>query len=205
MTASIQAIFRPYLRGLLNGPATRQDALLPGDAMDSDFNQLYAQLRLRPDCTLDEFKRAYRRRVAELHPDRRPEEAGQVADSQATALSELTSLYTTATRFHRAHGRLPGAPPRPRVAMNAAAEPRSRHPHRSRSGELDAATPQKDSTSPPHRTRFAALIVLVVLALIVILEVTTPDRAVPEAIENAGAMPGDSPAEANAPVDPGVP
>ncbi|MFS8136552.1 MAG: J domain-containing protein [Thermomonas sp.] len=73
--------------------------------MKRDMSQLYSRLGLRPDCTLDEFKHAYRRRIAELHPDHTK---GTARD--ANTLSELVWLYATASSFHRRHGRLPGAP-----------------------------------------------------------------------------------------------
>ena len=75
--------------------------------MDAEFDQLYAQLRLTPACSLDELHRAFRRAVSELHPDR----AGS-ADGEAQArLRELIRLHARATEFHRRHGRLPGANP----------------------------------------------------------------------------------------------
>ena len=39
-------------------------------ARDTDFLELYRNLGLNPDCGLIEFKQAYRRRLAVLHPDR---------------------------------------------------------------------------------------------------------------------------------------
>ncbi|MEL1263986.1 J domain-containing protein [Pseudoxanthomonas putridarboris] len=74
--------------------------------MENDFTRLYAQLDLPPDCGLDELKHAYRRRVAELHPDRR--QVGDSADN-ARQLAQLITLYKQALRFHARHGRLPGA------------------------------------------------------------------------------------------------
>ncbi len=73
--------------------------------MEPDFSQLYSQLDLAPDCTVDELKRAYRRRVGQLHPDRHP---GFRASETDTEFSELIALYGMAMRFHRRHGRLPG-------------------------------------------------------------------------------------------------
>lgn len=87
-----------------------------GVATKADFMALYQQLGLAPGCSLDELKTAYRRRVAELHPDRHG-----AAATDATALSELTVAYNAASVFHRRYGRLPGAahpapaPPQPRA------------------------------------------------------------------------------------------
>jgi hypothetical protein len=77
-------------------------------ADETDFVDLYARLRLQPGCTLAEFKQAYRRHVAQWHPDRRRE--GH-ADALATRrMQRLTRQYAAAMAFHRRHGRLPGAP-----------------------------------------------------------------------------------------------
>lgn len=94
--------------------------------MRPDFSRLYAQLDIRPDCTLEEFKHAYRRRIAELHPDK-----GAHADTPEShaLLPDLIVLYVTATRFHRRHGRLPGAlPPLPPRADSVAASPTAAEP-----------------------------------------------------------------------------
>jgi hypothetical protein len=75
---------------------------------ETDFIDLYGKLRVEPGCSLDEFKRAYRRNVALWHPDRR---RGTRADKLAAArLQRLTAQYGAAMDFHRRHGRLPGAP-----------------------------------------------------------------------------------------------
>ena len=74
-----------------------------------DFALLYARLGLPPDCTLEQFKHACRQRIAELHPDRDRAPPGAAAPD--LAISELLSLYAGAVRFHRRHGRLPGAQP----------------------------------------------------------------------------------------------
>ena len=73
----------------------------------TDFFQFYQQLGLNPDCSLEELKNAYRRRVAELHPDRQP--AGHHDPASAASLQELTAAYNAATGFRRRYGRLPGA------------------------------------------------------------------------------------------------
>lgn len=74
--------------------------------MDSDFSQLYSQLGLSPQAGVEDLKRAYRRRVGQLHPDRHPDDGG-TADTHAE-FAQLISLYGMAMRFHRMHGRLPG-------------------------------------------------------------------------------------------------
>jgi hypothetical protein len=79
----------------------------------TDFIDLYRKLRLEADCTLAEFKQAYRRHVAQWHPDRR---RGTRADALAAArLQRLTAQYSAAMDFHKRHGRLPGAAGAPRV------------------------------------------------------------------------------------------
>ena len=90
--------------------------------MKLDFPKLYSQLGLTPDCSLDEFKHAYRRRVSELHPDRH--HADTMGDTHPQQLMELISLYKQALRFQELHGRLPGsqadpAPPAPRPSSRA--------------------------------------------------------------------------------------
>lgn len=79
--------------------------------MTPDFSLLNSELNLPPDCSLEEFKRAYRRRIAQLHPDRTGVDASS-ADAQA-ALSELIATYVAVNRFHRRYGRMPGASHRP--------------------------------------------------------------------------------------------
>lgn len=131
--------------------------------MSQDFALLYQQLGLQRDCSLEELKRAYRVRVAELHPDRHRDEA--TSDEALRALTELTALYSGAIRFHRIHGRLPGATPR--VVVHAYAAHASRAP-----GE--PATPSHTSASArseaPTRTgRIATLSILVLVVVMVVL------------------------------------
>lgn len=76
-------------------------------ARETDFLDLYRTLGLEPGCNLDEFKRAYRRRVSVLHPDRGDNHSGEVIAAQR--LQQLTAMYGMAMEFQRQHGRLPGA------------------------------------------------------------------------------------------------
>ncbi|RNF83276.1 hypothetical protein [Montanilutibacter psychrotolerans] len=78
--------------------------------MKPDLTLLYSQLGLKPNCSLEELQLAYRRRISELQSNR---EAGSTPSPEsAAALRDLIGLYTTASRFQRRYGRLPGAPPR---------------------------------------------------------------------------------------------
>lgn len=72
----------------------------------TDFIGLYRELGLEPDCSVDAFRLAYRRRVADLHPDR----AGASGED---GLKTLNLRYAAALEFHRHYGRLPGATPLP--------------------------------------------------------------------------------------------
>ncbi len=87
----------------------------------TDFMGLYHDLGIGADCTLDTFRLAYRRRVAELHPDR----AGSGHEEE---LKALNLRYEAVLDFHRLHGRLPGAAPEPvsrpqrRVTVSASTE-----------------------------------------------------------------------------------
>ena len=74
--------------------------------MKPDLDQIYSELDLRPNCSLEEFKHAYRRRIAMLHPDRPGGRPGS-PENRAT-LSDLIWVYATVTRFHRRYGRMPG-------------------------------------------------------------------------------------------------
>ncbi|WP_165967310.1 J domain-containing protein [Luteimonas aestuarii] len=74
------------------------------DNSRTDFIALYRDLRVDPECTPDDFKRAYRKRVSELHPDRRGERSGG-----EEALKSLNLGYAAAMEFHRMHGRFPGS------------------------------------------------------------------------------------------------
>ena len=73
-------------------------------AGDTDFLALYQELGLGADCSLHDIKRAYRKRVGALHPDRVPGDATAMRD-----LQQLNVLYASALEFERRHGRLPGA------------------------------------------------------------------------------------------------
>lgn len=72
-------------------------------ADDTDFVALYDELGLDAECSLADFKHAYRRRVAKLHPDL----TGNSSD--VSRLQRLNRLYAAALDFQHLHGRLPGA------------------------------------------------------------------------------------------------
>jgi hypothetical protein len=94
-------------------------------ARETDFLDLYKILGLNPGCELAEFKQAYRRRVAVLHPDRRADDHSDTI--AAERLQQLTALYGAAMEFERRHGRLPGAlpvrPPQTEAALPATSRP----------------------------------------------------------------------------------
>src|SRR3546814_18211872 len=72
----------------------------------TDFIVLYRELGVGPDCSVDGLRLAYRRRVADLHPDRG-------GDSDADELTSLNPRSAAALDFPRHSDHLPGAPPAP--------------------------------------------------------------------------------------------
>lgn len=121
-------------------------------ANETDFLELYRTLGLSPGCDLHEFKRAYRRHVSQLHPDR--------VGGDARLLQTLIAQYGAAMDFQRRHGRLPGAAAPGRIApvVSSAAPP-------PRSVPVEEAA---DEPVPP-RARPTMLILLVVVVLGVLL------------------------------------
>ncbi|HET6432955.1 J domain-containing protein [Dyella sp.] len=85
---------------------------------------LYRLLGVRPNSSVDELRRAYRRHVATLHPDR----TGDASLQQLSELQQLNALYSAALDFHRQHGRLPGAATA-RSVSPAPAEPAAETDH----------------------------------------------------------------------------
>lgn len=122
---------------------------------ETDFLDLYRSLGLHPGCGLDEFRHAYRRRVAVLHPDRR---AGNRLDARAAErLQRLTAQYNAAMEFQRRHGRLPGA-----------AAPAT-HPSIPSATLLRTARPPQVAARAGRRSRSRWLILLAAVAAGVLL------------------------------------
>ena len=141
-------------------------------AGSNDFLALYQELGLSADCTLEEFKFAYRKRVGALHPDR--------ANGDAEAghgLPRLNALYTRAMEFQRRHGRLPGAaqavtgpptPPRPGSRPVATPPPAETHA---------AGAPRRRSRLPLLLVLAAVLVTAWLWANPALFESAAPERA----------------------------
>lgn len=140
-------------------------------ADETDFIDLYGKLRLEPNCTLADFKQAYRRHVAAWHPDRR--RSGRADALAAARLQRLTAQYSAAMEFHRRHGRLPGAPSSPRasvvtVSTEGAAYVESDTPATPASASVSLGADERFEDTPLRgwRTRWLWLAALVVVAVI---------------------------------------
>jgi hypothetical protein len=132
--------------------------------MEVDFHSLYSELGVEPDCGLDDFKRAYRRRVAELHPDRRGD-SDPPSPARSMALPELTLRYSQAMQFFRAHGRLPGSTP-PRVQVRPAGSMRRPRPH--------PAPAADESPGFANVSQRSWIVLLVLLAIVMYLVFSAP-------------------------------
>jgi curved DNA-binding protein CbpA len=130
-------------------------------AGDTDFLVLYEELGLSPGISdLDAFKHAYRRRVAQLHPDR--QSAGQ-ADTDR--LQRLNRLYGAALAFEQRYGRLPAATggTRRMDSVRAGETPSSTRA----SGGHERHVQRNRTLAAPRRNRaryYLALVILLALA-----------------------------------------
>ena len=148
-----------------------------GLARETDFLDLYKILGLDPGCGLAEFKQAYRRRVAVLHPDRRSDDGSSAI--AAERLQHLTAMYGAAMEFERQHGRLPGAPPVRHAPVEAS----------------PAAAPAQSITPPPQRRWRWLLVVAAALAFIAWLLWDSgwlPGTVEPESVTTSQQNPSDS-------------
>lgn len=121
-------------------------------ADDTDFVALYDELGLDSECSMADFKGAYRRRVAKLHPD-------HLGDpSTISRLQRLNRLYAAALEFQRIHGRLPGAARRITAPAGQA------------SAKEQASTPARTSlaTPPVAGNQISRRYVLLLLLLAVV-------------------------------------
>lgn len=127
--------------------------------MEPDFSLLFSELNLPADCSLEQFKCAYRRRVAELHPDRKG--SGPPSPEAQTVLPALISTYMAVNRFHHRYGRMPGASSRlcagnpPRPAQLAA-----------RTTSPSMHTPPADPPARPDRPTVPLVIFFIALFLL---------------------------------------
>ena len=171
-----------------------------------DFLRLYQEFGLQPSASVDELKLAYRRFVSTLHPDRH----GGDPISQHLAqehLAHLTRLYDAAIRFHREHGRLPGAAgptaaTRPAEPMppNATVTPTRNAPV----GEVSSP----DARSGPRPILWVGgLIIIGALVWLVARLAALEDALVPEPVRpsaTAQAPAGPPPAKATAGIHVGM-
>lgn len=143
----------------------------------TDFLALYRELGIDPACSPEAFKRAYRRRVSELHPDRSGEDEGD-----EETLKSLNLGYAAALDFFQVHGRFPGAPV---VAVPRAPAPTTRAP--TGAGVVDAPAPAvAPAAAPPPRARRWLSLTLAALAVLVV------------GMQFAGRDPDPDPADATA-------
>ena len=122
-----------------------------------DYNRLYLELDLQPNCSVDELRQAYRRHVAGLHPDRGdhdPQRDGSLP------LSDLNALYDEVVRFHQRYGRLPGAtrPAQVRTPVPASAV--------SATADVTTASDRAPGSSGRHLWLALLLMAVVIAALV---------------------------------------
>lgn len=131
--------------------------------MKPDLTLLYSELGLNPNCTLAELQLAYRRRISQLQPNR---SGGEQPPEAVAMLRNLIWLYTSATRFHRRYGRLPGAPPR--HDGGTIGHPGQTSPQRIPSTPAPYIPVSADAPSRPPRVALWVAIALLVLLFVLV-------------------------------------
>lgn len=149
-------------------------------ADDNDFIALYRALGLAPDCTMAQFRHAYRQRVRMLHPDH----AAGPADT-LPQLQRLNRLYAAALEFERRHGRLPGALP--------AATARLPRQHAPRPADPGVVAGAGRVAAPKRRLRYLLLVALSMLAMFHLQRGPSPDTSTVAAAPAAMVVAGDAP------------
>ena len=124
--------------------------------MKPDLTLLYSELGLKPNCSLAELQLAYRRRISELQPNRN---GGVQSPESVAVLRDLIWLYTSATRFHRRYGRLPGAAPRGHGGA----------PQRNNVQHVPASYSTPSSGASPQPPRIAFWVAMALLVLLFVL------------------------------------
>ena len=163
----------------------------------TDFLTLFQELGLPANCTLDELKLAFRRRVSQLHPDRA---AGQVGDAESR-LQRLTAMYNAALDFHRRYGRMPGNSSKPTPPRGVTTRPHAWRETRASVETRDTPAPQRSQTGLMLLAGLAALAVIAWLIAGSSLEDATDenDPSVPAShIEAAQAAPVEAPVDEDA-------
>lgn len=148
-----------------------------GAARKQDFARLYSELGLRPGCSLSELKHAYRRRIAELHPDRRGALSPRPGDSRLP-LTDLIALYAAAADFHQRYGRLPGAPARRGLPLKPAPwRPAGPHavpsPFEIERGDRFGASGHSAGAEPPEEIGTIPFARTLIVAIVLIFLVLT--------------------------------
>lgn len=153
-----------------------------------DLLRLYREFQLEPGASVDDLKRAYRRHVSLVHPDRLVAKDPISQHLANERLQMLTTLYEAGMQFHRQHGRLPGAAA---VRSEAHSEP---HTEARVSAPMDAPALRSS-----HRRWWLLLMVAAVFCGYWLLSdqpeaelisTPTPVRAVPIAVKTSSAYDG---------------
>jgi len=162
----------------------------------TDFLRLYQELGIAPGSSIEEIKRAYRRRVSELHPDRPGNLLYASTEEAAARLQQITAHYNAALQFHRQHGRLPGSivPPRAAALVEVAGPP-----------------PADTETAPATRSRMRVHVLIAILIAAVLAWLAWSDTSdapgtdTPADIENAAETKAPEPVPAPVEEDVDVP
>ena len=145
-------------------------------AEDTDFSALYHALGISAACTPEQFRKAYRRRVARLHPDQHGDQ------DDVARLQELNRMYDAAMEFLRVHGRLPGSSPPAPFAAQAPLASGGRHDAPPAPAAHAGGFPEGPEAGPERHSRYFILLAVLAITVLALHALETPgDRSRVEA------------------------
>lgn len=140
---------------------------------ESEFSHLYDALGLKPGCSWEQVRKAYRRQAQSWHPDRFPEASPERAEAEKKIV-RINHAYRILAAYRKQYGTLPGRDLEQQRAGKPERRPPSPAPHpapRAAAAQPDYARPRPERQPArqvsQHDYQAISLVSLVIMCLLV--------------------------------------